>query len=401
MNTAMDFLPTRRRLTRAVAAIGLPAMAATSAISAAEVARNTEDCGTRPSVPTAVESTLADRFACAQWLLISGNHAAAQSVFEALTADQPGDVDYWFGLAQAQHGSGDDKSALAALLRARELAPDYEQIWRLELTILTTQHGDAAKTRENELRTAARSRFPDAAWIDQILRIPEHSYRWEAGADRDWLDNDSGDWRRMYLYIDRAVKTGDIIRASLASVERFDRRDMELGLGVSSQFSERWNGAVDGQLSPDPAFLPRISINANLAYRLDHGWAIGGGLRLRDYEDTRVFCGGISVERYFGRYRASYVLESAWLGSETAVTHRATVNFYADSRAQLGVTVAAGQEVENVGVGQVLETDISSIALTGSHPLGQYLSIIWRLGAHQQGDLYSRFTTGLSIAGGF
>jgi len=401
MNFELISPASRPRLTRVLVAIGLPAMAATSAISAAEVAWNTEDCGTHTPVPTAVESALADRFACAQRLLVSGNHNAAQSVFEALTADQPDDVDYWFGLAQAQHASGDDTSALLALLRARELAPHYEQIWQLELAILATQQGDAAIIKEKELRAEARSRFPDAEWIDEVLRVPQYAYRWEAGADLDWLDNDSGDWRRMYLYIDRVGQTGDNVRASLASIERFDRRDMELGLGVSMQFSERWNGAVDGQFSPDPAFLPRMSINANLAYRLDRGWAVGGGLRHRDYSDIQVFSGGLTVERYFGRYRASYVLESAWLDSETAITHRATVNFYAGNGAQFGVTVAAGKEVENVGVGQILETDIHSIALTGRHPLGQYLSVMWRLGAHQQGDLYSRYTTGISIAGGF
>ncbi len=401
MNFELNSPARRPRLTCMLVAIGLPAMAATSAVPAAEVARKAEDCGTYPPILTAVESALADRFACAQRLLVSGNHAAALIVFEALTADQPDDVDYWFGLAQAQHRSGNDTSALLALQRARELAPDYEQIWQFELTILATQQGDAAKTREEELRAAARSRFPDAEWIDEILRVPQYNYRWEAGADLDWLDNDSGDWRRMYLYVDRVAQTGDIIRASLASVERFDRRDTELGLGVSLQFSEKWNGAIDGQFSADPAFLPRMSIIANLAYRLDHGWAIGSGLRHRDYPDIRVFGGGLSVERYFGRYRASYVLESAWLDSETAITHRATVNIYADNDAQFGITVAAGKEVENVGVGQILETDISSIALTGRHPLGQYLSIMWRLGAHQQGDLYSRYTTGVSIAGGF
>jgi len=45
--------------------------------------------------------------------------------------------------------------------------------------------------------------------------------------------------------------------------------------------------------------------------------------------------------------------------------------------------------------------DTSAIAMSGQHPLGNGLSILWRLGTHRQGSIYRRNSIGLSIAGEF
>jgi hypothetical protein len=94
-------------------------------------------------------------------------------------------------------------------------------------------------------------------------------------------------------------------------------------------------------------------------------------------------------------------LDSARLSSEQALVHTLIVNFYADSGFQLGVILAAGEEVEIVGPGQLLKTDVNSIALTGRHPVNEYLGFGWRLASHRQGRFYRRNAIGVSISGGF
>ncbi|HSD70420.1 MAG TPA: YaiO family outer membrane beta-barrel protein [Woeseiaceae bacterium] len=326
--------------------------------------------------PFASQDTLpqeADLFACAQQLAREGNFVAAQIEYRALTESHPENVDYWFGLAQVQHWSGDDAGALQAVARARALEPGYEDIGKLEQSILAGRGERSAR----------------------------NAFRWEAGADVDRLDNNSADWQRAYLYFDVPLGDQKIAYASYARFERFDRVDTQLGVGGSMGLAGPWFASIDALFSSSPAFLPESAIGIHLGRRVGPDWVIGGGLGNRHYTGNHVIGAALSVERYAGNFRIAYLADFAQLDASTALTQRATINYYADRGSQYGLSIAGGKEVESVGAGEVLETDVFAIALSGRHPLGRYLSIIWRLGFHRQGDLYDRYTTGLSFAGGY
>jgi len=54
------------------------------------------------------------------------------------------------------------------------------------------------------------------------------------------------------------------------------------------------------------------------------------------------------------------------------------------------VSVAAGRELESIGGGQVLRTDVLGAALAGAHPLAAGWAVTWELSAQRQGNLYTR-----------
>lgn len=368
--------------------------------STAQTAESTTPCNSYPTAPTSGPSEN-NRFACAQQLARLGKYAAALIEFDELTTHAPGNVDYWFGLAQVQHWSGDNSNALLSLDRARQLVPEYEEIWRLELAVLASRSDDAARERIADLRESARQQFPDADWLGEPEVAARRPFRWEAGTDVDRLDNDSANWHRTYVYADMPFNDHDIVYASCARFERYDFVDTQLGVGGSVALADSWYAALDALFASRPDFLPETTIGVNLGYRVGGGWIIGTGLRHRKYTETEVSSGGLSIEKYFGKFSVAYLAELARLDTETAVTHRATINIYLDRGTQYGLSIAGGKEVESVSAGQVLRTNVRAIGLSGRHPLGAYLSIVWRVSGHRQGDFYSRYTTGLSIAGGF
>jgi YaiO family outer membrane protein len=343
----------------------------------------------------------AERFECARRLAESGDYAAALRGYEELSGRYPDNVDYLFGAAQARFWSGDLEGALRLLPRARRLAPDYEAVWRLEYQVLASLDGPDLEARRQTFRSAALQRFPDAAWLQHEPARPPVRLSWEVGMNVDSLDNGAEDWQHVYAQIDRRSPAGNIASLTVSEHRRFGLADPELAIGGSFKPFEDW--VVDGGLrySPNAEFLPQTTAELGFARVLERGWVVGADVRQRRYADDSVDTFGIEVQRYFGRFHASWHLQNTRLGSASSLVQVAAGNYFTESGSRYGVTVAAGEEVEIAAPGQLLEMDISALAVSGSHPLGEHLAVLWRVGTHRQDAFYRRTTVGLSIAGQF
>jgi YaiO family outer membrane protein len=340
-----------------------------------------------------------ERFNHAQALARRGDFAAALPIYAQLSQEHPGNVDYLFGEAQVLFRSGDAPRALERAAAARRLAPDYEDVWMLEYRILRSLSA-ADDRRLRDFRAAAKARFPGAGWLEAG---PERgaTWHWESGLNREHLSNGADDWQSLYLYADRQTPDDDVLSLTLSEHRRFSLIDHEVALGVGATVASMW--IFDGtlRLAPGADFLATTVVDAGIGRILGGGWIAGIDLGHRRYPDESVDMRGFHVERYFGRFRSAYRLQSARLAGESSLTHIGVLNYFSDSGSRYGLTVAAGDEVEIIAPGQLLKMDTSAIALSGQHPLGNGLSILWRLGTHRQGSIYRRNSIGLSIAGEF
>lgn len=343
-----------------------------------------------------------ERFRCARRLAQQRAYAAAIREFRALSAEYPGNVDYLFGEAQARFWSGDAHGALRLLPRARELAPDYEDVWRLEQQVLDSLDGAEAARRREAFRAAALRQFPDAEWLEEESPLgPAAKLGWEAGVNVDTLDNGADDWRHAYAHLGWHSPNERSLWVTVADHRRFALTDTDLSFGGALKPTPEWLLEGGVHVVPDTDFLPELVVDAGVSRVLDGGWVAGVDLRQRRYPEQTVTSYGVELERYFGRYRAAGQLQATQLGSTTSFVYTATLNYYAEAGSRYGITLATGDEVEVVAPGQLLEMDISAVALSGSHPLNERLSLLWRVGTHRQGPFYRRHTVGLSIAGEF
>jgi YaiO family outer membrane protein len=358
------------------------------------------ESNTRYSASQALSSDdAATRFSRAQAYMQAGKYQAALDEYTTLMIIEPNDVDYVFGRAQALFLSGETIASLRCSARARELAPDYEDVWKFELRVLSERHGRLARHEAREFRATARSQFPDASWLAEP--IPQTAFRWEFGADREHLDNGAPDWQKTYVYVDHRGDSGNVVHLTAAAFRRFDLSDTEFGVGSTMNISNYWllTGAVN--IGSDANFLPRYTLDAGASRKFDHGWIAGLSGRNRHYSNDTVSTLGLHVERYFGKYRFAYSFASSRLHSEVANVQSAAFGVYADSGHQFGMSIGAGEEVEMVAAGQLLRTSITTVSLTGRHPIGKFINLVWRLGRHRQGSLYQRELIGVSLAGAF
>lgn len=340
------------------------------------------------------------RFLNARDAAQAGHTEWALQEYEKLMLEEPDNVDYIFGYAQALYWSNEVSSSIRFLEQARKLAPEYEDIWELEYRAMNIRASNRSRASIEEFRQMAAERFPDAEWHRRPAKTDSNTYRWDFSASREYLDNGAPDWEQATALIGRNLKEKVLVTLAASTMTRFGTTDTQFGLSSFFDLGQ-WTVTAGLAYSSSPSFLPGNAIDLALSRRFEHGWVGGARVRRRDYEYTSVDSMGLLAERYFGKYRVAYSLDSAQVSGEHAVAHALTANFYANSGSQLGVIVAFGEEIEMVSPGQLLRTDVKSIAVIGRHPVNEYLDFGWRLATHEQGQFYRRNAIGVSISGGF
>ncbi|WP_405232919.1 YaiO family outer membrane beta-barrel protein [Lentisalinibacter salinarum] len=312
------------------------------------------------------------RFRLAQVLRWSGEPEGALAEYEALLDAYPDNVDYVYGRALTLAQLGRDAEALEAARRAARLAPDYEAVRQLE-------------------RRLARNET-SGTW-DVATR-----YFLTAGAGYEDLTNGLPGWQQQFLRLDGETAERGDYHASVSRYERYDRSDVELGLGGLWQAGEDWTLQAELALGGDADFLPETGFYGRVLRTLGDGWNAAAAFRHRRYETTTVTTWSAEAERYFGDYRAAYRLNASRLhGATTSLSHVVSLGWYPREGLSFGLVAATGEEAEVIAPGQILETDVDSLTLTGRHALTTRITLDWWLGTHAQGDIYRRRYAGLAV----
>jgi YaiO family outer membrane protein len=335
------------------------------------------------------------RYERAQAFARSGGTEAALVEFDALLAEFPDDADYLLGRAQMQARLGQDAAATATAERALRLAPDYEDVWQLRLRLAERAGDDAAVAA---LRAQVAARFPDASWW-HAPPVPVEYRRWlSAGSGTDRLSNDAPDWSREYLRLDWETAKAGALFAELSTSERFDESDGSLYVGGAWKARSSWQLGAGLAVTQDARFLPERELSVDATRPWARGWGTAFGVRQRDYATGDVATYSFTGEKYVSDYRIAYRLDhSRQAGADSALTHALGLTWYPSDKRSVGVTLGAGEEIEIIGLDQLLRTSVANVTFTGNEKLSARLSLSWWLGTHEQGDFYRRDYAGFSF----
>jgi YaiO family outer membrane protein len=340
------------------------------------------------------------KFRKAQLLRYDAKFGPALRILDELRRQYPDDVDIAYERALALSASGRTPEAIAAVDDAIELAPDYEDLWVLRFRLLDRDDSGVGDATVDRWRTEAERRFPDKTW-HQPEPPAEIRPAWtlSAGAGYDALDNGFGDWNQQYVGLARDVPGRNRHAVQLTRGERAALTDITLGLSADYTLAGDWLVGGYVGLSPDPGFQSEFDIGGHAGRVLPGGWIVDVGLRFRSFPDSDVRSTVASVEKYLGAFRFAYRLSiSALSDSPTFTGHGLTVNWYYAESASIGLAVGGGRELESLGAGQLLESDVASLAISGRHRLTDRLTLDWYVGTHDQGDIYRRQFVGLAVS---
>jgi YaiO family outer membrane protein len=331
----------------------------------------------------------------------AGMHEEALSEYEGLIQDFPIDVDYSLGRAQVLSWLGRTGDALEEIERARHLAPDYEAVWQLQFSILQHQQTADSERTLAALIPEAQRRFPEGRWHQSRPRRGQVRWEMTLGASHEELSDDLQNWNSQFAHIDWLQSANARYYGHLARDERFDLSDTGIAIGSEWKTGTEWTWGVELNASPGADFQPESGFASRLERGLGNAWLADASVRQRRYSNATVTTYGTGLQKYFGSYRAAYGLNLSHLhGSGNTVAHSLALDWYINPENRMRVTVAAGEEAEAVAPGQVLETSVSSLTLSGRHEFNERLAISWWAGTHRQGDLYRRTYAGLAFTVG-
>jgi YaiO family outer membrane protein len=334
------------------------------------------------------------RYELARVLGLLGSSEAALTEFDALLARYPDNADYLLGRAQMLARLGRDTAAFETTERALSLAPNYEDVWRLRLQLAERAGGGVATA----VREQSAARFPDADWWRRSPAPVEYT-RWiSTGWGGDRLSNGAPDWSREFARLDWQTPTTAAFYGELAQTERFARTDSSLTVGGAWSAFPQWRLGGALTATTDAEFEPTRDLSISAQRSWSDGWGTELSHRRREYPTATVASYSFTGDKYLSDYRVAYRLDySHLLGAGSSLGHSLILGWYPTERCTLGVTLGTGEEIETVGLDQLLRTRVSSVTLSGRETLSRRLALSWWLGTHRQGDFYRRRYGGVSV----
>jgi YaiO family outer membrane protein len=319
------------------------------------------------------------RFLQARALAWSERYQAALNDYEALLEVDPGNVDYLLGMSQVLVWMGRAEEALPILARARALAPDYEEIWRLELNARISAASSIPENRQTAaFAEEAQARFPGAEWA---RFEPPSRARLDSGFIYDNLNNGFDNWKELYVAGNYRLSDRLTVHGQARATERFGQSDTELMAGVILPVGDKWTMTFDGSVAPGANVLPSWSLSGQVNRRLPLGFAAEAGWRHAEYPLSTLDLYTIAGEYWFNRYRAGYTIYAASIDSGPLIwSHRGQLDRYYADRSRISLIASNGEEVESLGNGFFAVNEVQTLTLTGQHWLSRRWALTWEVG---------------------
>lgn len=334
------------------------------------------------------------RFLLARVLSWQDAFEASLEQYEILLDQSPANADYLLGKAQVLHWSGKSSDALDVVERARRLAPDYAQVWRLEIQVLTALGAGGDLERARRLRAEAAARFPGENFEPEISDVPSPGARpneIELTGSFDDLSDGRDAWRGITLRLSHDFSRRENIYAILRGTDRFNEADQELRVGGYLALSEKWTLNLESSVSPSHEVLPHWSVSGRIQRDLSDGWNVQLGLLHRKYTRVESDTGSLTFERYWSDYRAAYTLSTTRIdGGSPGYTHTVQADYFYDDRSFVGAFGYVGEELESLGRGVLLVRDTHGLGLRGVHWFRPEWALTWLVEQQYIEDAFTR-----------
>ena len=216
----------------------------------------------------------------------------------------------------------------------------------------------------------------------------------EVGGSYDSLDSGYDDWTSVYLEGAWQRAPRQTLYGAVRRTERFGLADSEALAGAYFPLSGNVTGVVEIGYSPTHEVLPKWSAFGQLEIALAAGFGLQFGGRHTEYAAAYVDQGLATGEYYFANNRVAYTYYRTYLEGDTPVgVHRFAVGHYYGQygeRSTVSLAYGNGKEVESLGMGQVLVTDVRSVVLVGRHWVRPRWALTYEAGQYRSIDRYTR-----------
>lgn len=221
----------------------------------------------------------------------------------------------------------------------------------------------------------------------------------QLGFVHDSLTGNRSDW--VESMAQAAFRFAPESRGVLASryAERYDDTAREITYEGHTKLGAAGVHYTFG-VGSENSFFAEKTYGVGAGWALGGGWVVDGSVKRKQYANNDSDTLRLGFERYFGNWRAGYVLNqdiSKDVGSDVRA-HAVSLSYYFGERASMTLAVSDGKESDVSATGQVLApVDVRTVAVYGEMPMGKDWSLLPSVGWTEQGTNYERVTLGLAV----
>jgi YaiO family outer membrane protein len=322
-----------------------------------------------------------------------GRPAEAWAHYQMLLAGSPENADYMQGAARALHALGQDGQALELADKARLAALNDPDAWRLELDLL--EPGKGAQTSLGlTLRQQAAGQFQDPSWLvlPPVAADPAKlPWQLESYVGADGLTKGLPLWSEEGVVLTRALGVHRAIVGTARNVSRYGLSDREVGAGYYHPLNERLSVDVEGTLSPEHQILPLVTLASGAYWSAFEDWGLAADVRFASYTGAMTLRELLVLDRRLGPFRVAYTFSVTELSMAPLALDHALMgewNYHNADREQL--VVHGGQEMEFVGPGSLLVSNVFGFDVSGRNWLSERWGITHGADFVMQGTSYMR-----------
>ena len=336
------------------------------------------------------------RFLLARVLSWQQKWPEALKQFDVLLEEQPNSADFLLARANTFEWTGQRKQALQDLEKARELAPDYSELWQSEITILMRDSDMASHRQAKALANEARQQFPDIDWNSLLIAedtemIDNNKYTAEVLYGHDELTNNRSPWEIVSAKLAMQTPAKHFAHVQLDSIERFELDDWQIGGSYALPLAESWSLYAGATYSPTHKVIANSMLQTRISKSFPTGLNLHAGISHARYSDTSSQQLYLTGEYYWSEFRVSYTYRLIdVLNAGTGENHNIQFNKFYSSVNMIGASFAAGEDVEFDGSSDPPISDVLTLSIFGRHMFQPQWSLIYSFTYHQQGDFYNR-----------
>lgn len=317
--------------------------------------------------------------------------------YDKLLAVSPKNVDFQLGKGQALLWQGDFLNAYITLDAARNVAPEYEQIWRDELRALEHLSSEPIyETKQSTLRMAAAERFSASDWRSTVLRTPfDPAQHWTKSYDSrvgyETLGPGRDPWRRSQIGMSMLNAARQSFAFSAGIEQRFGFTDSQVNVSAASPFKR---AVMNGELllSPTAHVLPSVTAAFQVAGTHFPSWSPLAGYRYNRYLVTGVHTLSLGAESYWKNFLVTYQAAAVFSdGYSTGSNQKVQAILFYGLENRFGINLARGTEIERLGMTTTRESEIASITGSFEYWASKNLGLIGQVNMQKQGLLYTRY----------
>lgn len=309
----------------------------------------------------------------------------------------PNDPDILIKLAKIKDKVGNTVEAVQLLQLARNIGPDYEDVYLLEAIMLSKLNNKYACIQKKRLRKdymRVKKKNNSAKIIQYLDTINLGYFNSEIGTGYDKLSNNRGHWTSHYLLAKYVDCSNNSYYGGYEKVKRYEINDEEYHIGFAIPLN-KFSYALEYRTSSQYGLLPKQTYYGLMRYGLGSSAGIQFIYTYRDYIEIESRSAGIGVDYYFSDYQL--VLSREWVhtNSDSKEFDAATVDkvgftYYMAKYKYIGLNLSRGTELnydqsDNPPFGKT-----ETIVLKGLYPFNHNWSVSYEIKRHHQRGYFNQ-----------